>query len=66
MESFEPGESVLLVDSQEHAAGWVVGVHNQGRQVEVRWVHRSGYEGQVTTEPSITLRRTHDSDDDIL
>ena len=66
MPTFEPGASVLLVDSPEHATGWVVGVSDDGAMVEVRWVRREGLAQQVTTEPSITLRRTHDSDDDML
>jgi hypothetical protein len=66
MDEFEPGESVLLVDSPEHARGWVVGQSEDGRQIQVRWVRRAGYEAQVTSEPVDTLRRMHESDDDML
>ena len=66
MERFQPGESVLLVDSPKQATGWVVGVSEDGSNVDVRWVRREGLSQQVTTEPSALLRLTHESEEESL
>lgn len=62
MEPFTVGDPVTRDDS-EHTMGRIVGVHQDGRTVDVRWHARPGHDHEVTEEPVESLRRLHESED---
>jgi hypothetical protein len=61
-EPFQRGELVTL---RQHAAatdpiGRVVAV--TGEQAEVAWTRYPGHDNEVTVEPTVALRRVHESE----
>jgi hypothetical protein len=63
METFQPGELVMLTEAPVDTRGRVVAVSDDGRTVTVHWELRPGHEEQHTTEDAALLRRVHESEE---
>ena len=63
---FRRGELVTLreFDTAAEPLGRVVAVSADGDRAEVAWQRYPGHEAQVTVEPTIMLRRVHESEMD--
>ena len=63
---FRRGELVTLreFDTAAEPLGRVVSVSADGDRAEVAWQRYRGREDQVTVEPTIMLRRVHESEID--
>src|SRR5688572_18802025 len=61
-ELFRRGDLVTLRDVDPGPLGRVITVTPAGDQAEVAWYRDAGHEHQVTLEPTLWLRRVHESE----
>jgi hypothetical protein len=59
---FRRGDLVTLRDVEPEPLGRVVTVTPAGDQAEVAWFKHAGHEHEVTLEPTLSLRRVHESE----
>jgi len=65
-EPFMRGELVTLREyvTTDEPIGRVVSVSSDGVRAEVAWHKRAGHDHEVTVEPTLLLRRVHESEMD--
>ena len=61
-EPFRRGELVTLRDAPSEPLGRIVSVADTGDRAEIAWHKFPGHEHEITVEPTIALRRVHESE----
>lgn len=61
-DQFQRGDLVTLRDVDPEPLGRVVTVSPAGDQAEVAWYKHAGHVHEVTLEPTLSLRRVHESE----
>jgi hypothetical protein len=61
-EPFRRGELVTLRDALAEPLGRIVSVSDDGARAEIAWHKFPGHDNEVTVEPTVALRRVHESE----